>query len=172
MQRTTVSSLSSHHHQALSTLSTVLTAPPPRDPMSPFIIRSSSLTFHPREMVYAVGSLDGSGMCLFSATIDLELTHACFSACYGLQASVVIEDCLKKLLSWTSLLCFRICHVGTLLDIFPFLVHFCTNHAPYLIPPVLVTLLISPAFPHVPEIAFVLARHCHRRATPDLWAPK
>lgn len=59
-QRTTVYSLSSHQNQALSTLSTVLTVPPSRDPLSPFIIRSSSLTFHPREMVYAAGSLDGS----------------------------------------------------------------------------------------------------------------
>ena len=58
-QRTAVHSLS--RSGALSTLSTVLTVPPPRDPISPFIPRTSSLAFHPREMVYAVGSLDGSG---------------------------------------------------------------------------------------------------------------
>lgn len=94
-QRTAVYSLSSHHNQALSTLSTVLTVPPPRDALSPFIIRSSSLTFHPREMVYAVGSLDGSGMCPFAATRDCELIPTRFSACYGLQASVLIEGHLK-----------------------------------------------------------------------------
>ncbi len=42
----------------------MLTVPPPRDPISPFIPRTSSLAFHPREMVYAVGSLDGSGKLL------------------------------------------------------------------------------------------------------------
>ncbi|KAI0814821.1 hypothetical protein BC629DRAFT_1467282 [Irpex lacteus] len=57
-QRTAVHSLA--RSGALSTLSTMLTVPPPRDPISPFIPRTSSLAFHPREMVYAVGSLDGS----------------------------------------------------------------------------------------------------------------
>ncbi|KAI0348333.1 hypothetical protein BDW22DRAFT_1350515 [Trametopsis cervina] len=57
-QRTAVHSLA--RSGALSTLSTVLTVPPPREPLSPFIPRTSSLAFHPRQMVYAVGSLDGS----------------------------------------------------------------------------------------------------------------
>ncbi|EKM61656.1 uncharacterized protein PHACADRAFT_248390 [Phanerochaete carnosa HHB-10118-sp] len=56
-QRTAVHSLS--QSGALSTLSTVLTVPPPRDALSPYIMRTSALAFHPREMVFAVGSLDG-----------------------------------------------------------------------------------------------------------------
>ncbi|KAL4247407.1 WD repeat RAPTOR family protein [Abortiporus biennis] len=57
-QRTTVHSLS--RMVPLSTISTGLVAPPTRDLPSPFIPRSSSLAFHPTEMIYATGSLDGS----------------------------------------------------------------------------------------------------------------
>lgn len=64
VQKTAVYSIS--RPTALSTLSTVLNVPPPRDPLSPFIPRSSSLAFHPREMLYAVGSLDGSGELTFT----------------------------------------------------------------------------------------------------------
>ncbi|EPS99346.1 hypothetical protein FOMPIDRAFT_1124614, partial [Fomitopsis schrenkii] len=57
-QRTAVHSFG--QSSPLSTLTTGLTMPPPRDPHLPFINRSSSLTFHPKEMVYAVGLWDGS----------------------------------------------------------------------------------------------------------------
>lgn len=45
----------------MSALSIGYVNPPSRDPPSPFIPRYNSLAFHPREMVYAVGSLDNTG---------------------------------------------------------------------------------------------------------------
>ncbi|TFY55214.1 hypothetical protein EVJ58_g8388 [Rhodofomes roseus] len=56
-QRTSVHSFA--RQSPLSTLTTGLTVPPPRDSYLPFITRSSSLVFHPKEMVYAVGHWDG-----------------------------------------------------------------------------------------------------------------
>ncbi|KAL6307817.1 hypothetical protein BKA93DRAFT_767971 [Sparassis latifolia] len=44
----------------LTALATQLTLPPPREPSLPFVTRSSSLVFHPREMVYAAGFWDGA----------------------------------------------------------------------------------------------------------------
>ncbi|KAH8094700.1 hypothetical protein BXZ70DRAFT_975660 [Cristinia sonorae] len=55
-QRTVVHSLS--RTAAMSALSINHINPPSREPPSPFIPRYNSLAFHPREMVYAVGSLD------------------------------------------------------------------------------------------------------------------
>ncbi|KAH9948210.1 hypothetical protein B0H21DRAFT_890681 [Amylocystis lapponica] len=57
-QRTVVHSLT--RATPLSTLSSTVTLPPPREPLPPFVSRSSSLSFHPREMVYGIGSWDGS----------------------------------------------------------------------------------------------------------------
>ncbi|CCM02264.1 uncharacterized protein FIBRA_04347 [Fibroporia radiculosa] len=57
-QRTTVQSFTAS--SPLSSLTTGLTMPPARDPHMPLVSRSSSLKFHPREMVYAVGLWDGS----------------------------------------------------------------------------------------------------------------
>lgn len=82
-QRTAVHSLS--QSGALSTLSTVLTVPPPRDALSPFIMRTSALAFHPREMVFAVGSLDGHGAWLILPVPSNIALTICLSACYGLQ---------------------------------------------------------------------------------------
>lgn len=87
-QRAAVHSLTTSN--ALSTMSSVLTVPPPRDALSPFINRSSSLVFHPREMVYAVGSLDGSGGCRISPCQDPITDDGPFySACVGLQVPVI-----------------------------------------------------------------------------------
>lgn len=58
-QRTEVQSLATK--RALGSLTTGLAIPPPRDSTTPFTPRTSSLAFHPREMVYAVGSWDGTG---------------------------------------------------------------------------------------------------------------
>ncbi|EIW63818.1 ubiquitin-binding TORC1 subunit KOG1 [Trametes versicolor FP-101664 SS1] len=57
-QRTEVQSLATK--RALGSLTTGLAIPPPRDSTTPFTPRTSSLAFHPREMVYAVGSWDGT----------------------------------------------------------------------------------------------------------------
>ncbi|KAA1478089.1 hypothetical protein DENSPDRAFT_934104 [Dentipellis sp. KUC8613] len=59
-QRTIVHSLS--HPEVLSTVNipTGLASAPSRGPPSPFIPRSSSLIFHPTEMLYSVGSADGT----------------------------------------------------------------------------------------------------------------
>ncbi|KAJ3557772.1 hypothetical protein NM688_g1286 [Phlebia brevispora] len=57
-QRAVVHSLS--RPNPLSAINTALTVPPPREPLSPFILRTSSLAFHPRQMVFAFGSLDGN----------------------------------------------------------------------------------------------------------------
>jgi len=57
-QRTVVHSLT--REAAVSALSIGLVNPPSRSPPSPFIPRYNSLAFHPREMVYAVGSLDNT----------------------------------------------------------------------------------------------------------------
>ncbi|EMD32619.1 hypothetical protein CERSUDRAFT_87930 [Gelatoporia subvermispora B] len=59
-QRTVVHSLSLSRPVPLSTNMSGLTIPPPRDPPTPFVQRSSSLSFHPREMVYALGLWDGT----------------------------------------------------------------------------------------------------------------
>ncbi|KAI0327680.1 hypothetical protein GY45DRAFT_1327330 [Cubamyces sp. BRFM 1775] len=57
-QRTEVHSLATT--RSLGSLTTGLAIPPPRESMTPFTPRTSSLTFHPREMVYGVGSWDGT----------------------------------------------------------------------------------------------------------------
>ncbi|KAI0931160.1 hypothetical protein AcV5_005293 [Taiwanofungus camphoratus] len=74
-QRTVIRSFTAD--DPLSTPTISLTVPPPRDPLSPFAARSSSLSFHPREMVYALGMWDGSGELLFllcNAYDNLSLT--------------------------------------------------------------------------------------------------
>ncbi|KZT01152.1 WD40 repeat-like protein [Laetiporus sulphureus 93-53] len=58
-QRTSVRSLTASP-SSLCSFTTSLTMPPPRDHYVPFVPRSSSLVFHPREMVYALGLWDGS----------------------------------------------------------------------------------------------------------------
>ncbi len=58
-QRTEVRSLESK--RAIGSLTASLTVPPPRESMTPFTPKSSSLAFHPREMVYGVGFWDGTG---------------------------------------------------------------------------------------------------------------
>ncbi|KAG9313880.1 hypothetical protein JVU11DRAFT_4648 [Chiua virens] len=60
-QRLTIHSISSHNHDALTTLglSTGLSVYPTRPP-SPYIPRFTSLAFHPMEMLYAIGQPDGS----------------------------------------------------------------------------------------------------------------
>ena len=60
-QRTDVQSLESR--RGLGSLNTNLSVPVIRDTMTPFTPRTSSLAFHPREMVYGVGFWDGSGAC-------------------------------------------------------------------------------------------------------------
>ncbi|RDX50537.1 hypothetical protein OH76DRAFT_1512681 [Lentinus brumalis] len=57
-QRTEVRSLESK--RAIGSLTASLTVPPPRESMTPFTPKSSSLAFHPREMVYGVGFWDGT----------------------------------------------------------------------------------------------------------------
>ncbi|KAI8980557.1 hypothetical protein BD414DRAFT_492558 [Trametes punicea] len=57
-QRTEVHSLATK--RPLGSLTTGLTIPPPRESMTPFTPKTSSLVFHPREMVYGVGSWDGT----------------------------------------------------------------------------------------------------------------
>ncbi|KAH9934060.1 raptor N-terminal caspase like domain-containing protein [Epithele typhae] len=57
-QRTDVQSLASH--RSLGSLTTSLSIPPPRENVAPFTPRTSSLIFHPREMVYGAGFWDGS----------------------------------------------------------------------------------------------------------------
>ncbi|KAI0778960.1 raptor N-terminal caspase like domain-containing protein [Trametes elegans] len=57
-QRTEVQSLAAR--RTLGSLTTGLTIPPPREAMTPFTPRTSSVAFHPREMVYGVGSWDGT----------------------------------------------------------------------------------------------------------------
>ncbi|KAI0640244.1 hypothetical protein C8Q77DRAFT_121368 [Trametes polyzona] len=57
-QRTDVHSLAAK--RTLGSLTTGLTVPPPRESATPFTPRTSSLAFHPREMVYGVGSWDGT----------------------------------------------------------------------------------------------------------------
>ncbi|KAI0673943.1 hypothetical protein C8Q78DRAFT_662134 [Trametes maxima] len=57
-QRTDVHSLAAH--RPLGTIRANLTIPPPRESMAPFTTKTSSLAFHPREMVYGVGSWDGT----------------------------------------------------------------------------------------------------------------
>ncbi|KAI0370082.1 hypothetical protein BV20DRAFT_1113337 [Pilatotrama ljubarskyi] len=57
-QRTDVQSLSTK--RGLGSLTTGLTIPPPRESMTPFTPKTSSLAFHPKEMVYGVGSWDGT----------------------------------------------------------------------------------------------------------------
>lgn len=57
--------------------------PPPREPLSAFIPRTSSLAFHPKEMIYAVGNLDGIGMfCLYCL---YTLSNTPFSPRDGMQ---------------------------------------------------------------------------------------
>ena len=58
-QRTEVQSLETR--RGLGSLTTGLSIPPPRDNVTPFTPRTSSLAFHPREMVYGAGFWDGSG---------------------------------------------------------------------------------------------------------------
>ena len=58
-QRTEVRSLESK--RAIGSLTAALTIPPPRESMTPFTPKTSSLVFHPREMVYGVGFWDGTG---------------------------------------------------------------------------------------------------------------
>ncbi|TBU58181.1 hypothetical protein BD310DRAFT_879568 [Dichomitus squalens] len=57
-QRTDVQSLETR--RGLGSLSINLSIPPARDTTTPFTPRTSSLAFHPREMVYGVGFWDGS----------------------------------------------------------------------------------------------------------------
>ncbi|RPD64751.1 hypothetical protein L227DRAFT_540999 [Lentinus tigrinus ALCF2SS1-6] len=57
-QRTEVRSLESR--RAIGSLTAALTSPPPREGVTPFTPRTSSLAFHPREMVYGVGFWDGA----------------------------------------------------------------------------------------------------------------
>ncbi|KAI0829041.1 hypothetical protein BC628DRAFT_1362076 [Trametes gibbosa] len=57
-QRTEVHSLATT--RTLGSLTTGLTIPQPRESTTPFTPRTSSLAFHPREMVYGVGSWDGT----------------------------------------------------------------------------------------------------------------
>ena len=58
-QRTDVRSFESK--RAIGSLTAALTIPPPRENMTPFTPKTSSLVFHPREMVYGVGFWDGTG---------------------------------------------------------------------------------------------------------------
>ncbi|TCD64747.1 hypothetical protein EIP91_003669 [Steccherinum ochraceum] len=58
-QRTMLYPLS-NYTSTVSSLSTSLVNPPPREFPSTFIPRYNSLAFHPREMIYAVGSLDNT----------------------------------------------------------------------------------------------------------------
>ncbi|EPQ60061.1 WD40 repeat-like protein [Gloeophyllum trabeum ATCC 11539] len=59
-QRATVQSLTLSAVLSSVDINTGLTAPTARHQPSPFIPRSSSLVFHPTEMVYAIGPPDGS----------------------------------------------------------------------------------------------------------------
>ncbi|KAI0756148.1 hypothetical protein C8Q80DRAFT_1115762 [Daedaleopsis nitida] len=57
-QRSEVRSLASRRE--LGSLTATLSIPPPRESMTPFMSKTSSLAFHPREMVYGVGFWDGT----------------------------------------------------------------------------------------------------------------
>ncbi|RDB29372.1 Target of rapamycin complex 1 subunit mip1 [Hypsizygus marmoreus] len=59
-QRTIVHSLTEHATLSAFSVSTGLSVPPSRALPSPFIPRSSSLVFHPTEMLYGLGEPDGS----------------------------------------------------------------------------------------------------------------
>jgi hypothetical protein len=56
-------------------VATGLTSFPMRPMPSPFIPRSSSLVFHPLEMVYALGQPDSTGKYLLRRLAILMLTH-------------------------------------------------------------------------------------------------
>lgn len=61
MQRTVVHSLTRSDSEPLNTVPSIITFPPSRESLTALAPLSSSLSFHPREMVFAMGSVDGSG---------------------------------------------------------------------------------------------------------------
>jgi len=71
------------HSNILSTVSmnTGLTTSPTRGFPSQFIPRSGSIVFHPAEMLYGVGSPDGTGTCLilYEEKFSLGSCHQCAS---------------------------------------------------------------------------------------------
>ena len=87
-QRTAVYAVQSL--RPLTNFSNVLAMPPPREPVSPFIPRTSTLAFHPKEMIYAVGNLDGIGRsCFFFSLVDTQNTNSALSSHHGLQDSSI-----------------------------------------------------------------------------------
>lgn len=65
-QRVVVHSISRPAILSTASMNTGLTTSPTRGFPSPYIPRSSSITFHPTEMLYGVGSPDGTGTYLYS----------------------------------------------------------------------------------------------------------
>lgn len=85
-QRTLVQPIA--RSEPVTNIPTTISMSPTRDLSSSYTQRTSSLAFHPREMVYASAFLDGSGMCL--------------SPCLPLLALMVYPHVTYQYESWVA----------------------------------------------------------------------